>query len=166
MAVYIALGSNLGDRRAILERALRELATLGAAVRRRSSLFETAPIGIPSQRPFLNAVVEVAWSGSPQVLLDALRRVEDALGRRRDHPDGDRTCDLDLLQFDDRRIDTPTLTVPHPGMAERRFVLEPLLELAPGLLDPATGQPYSGALASLDDQVCLLVAPPSSWGDG
>jgi 2-amino-4-hydroxy-6-hydroxymethyldihydropteridine diphosphokinase len=165
VVIYVALGSNLGDRRATLERALRGLSRLGAPAHRRSSLYETAPIGIPSQRSFLNAVVELTWSGSPEALLDALHQVEHTLGRRRDHPDGDRTCDLDLLLFGDRRIDTPTLTVPHPGMATRRFVLEPLLELVPALADPTTGDPYAESLSAIEEQVCRAVFGPGSWGN-
>ncbi len=165
MAAFVALGSNLGDRRAILERALRELTALGAGILGQSGLYETEPIGITSRQPFLNAVVELSWGGSPGALLEALHGVEQTLGRRRDHPDGDRTCDLDLLLFHDRVIDTPTLTEPHPGMTGRRFVLEPLLELAPELVDPATGSSYADALPATADQPCRLFVSSPSWAN-
>jgi len=154
VAIFVALGSNLGPRRAILARALDELTSLGVSVVGRSGLYETAPVDIPSRQPFVNAVVEVTWRGSPGDLLAVLQRVERSLGRRRDHPDGDRTCDLDLLLFHDRVIVRPTLTVPHPGMRGRRFVLEPLLELAPDLADPATGRPFADDLSAVSDQDC------------
>jgi 2-amino-4-hydroxy-6-hydroxymethyldihydropteridine diphosphokinase len=166
MAIYLALGSNLGDRAATLDRAVHALAQRGISEEARSSLYETPPLGIPSRRPFLNAVVRVRSRLDMADLLRTMIDVERQLGRRRDHPDGDRTCDLDLLLVGDLVCREPALTLPHPRIRERRFVLLPLLELDPDLCDPHTGAPYSADAARLADdlrQRCVVVAGPGEW---
>lgn len=163
MTILVGLGSNLGRRRPTLETALREIERRGVHVDARSGLYESAPVGIPSQRPFLNAVVRVTWQDSPDELLAALREVETACGRRRDHPAGDRTCDLDLLLFHDRICAGDTLTLPHPRMGGRRFVLEPLLDLEPDLTDPSTGEAYANALLRTRRQACVRLCGPDGW---
>jgi 2-amino-4-hydroxy-6-hydroxymethyldihydropteridine diphosphokinase len=132
---YIGLGANLGDR----EESIRKAAELIGATRI-STIRETEPWGVTDQPLFLNAVAEVEWAGSPRELLDHLLEVERELGRVRDGSRwGPREIDLDLLLFGDEVIGEPGLTVPHPELAGRLFVLEPLAELAPDLDVPEIG---------------------------
>ena len=132
---YVGLGANLGDR----EAKIREAAALIGA-RRLSQIVETEPWGLVEQPPFLNAVAEVDAVLGPEELLAALLDVEQRLGRVRTGPRwGPRTIDLDLLLYGDLELAGPRLTVPHPHLHERLFVLEPLLELAPGLVVPGRG---------------------------
>ena len=132
---YIGLGSNLGDRRAQLEEALRRLDDDPAiSVVAVSSFRDTDPVGVVDQPLFLNAAAALDTSVEPRELLDRLLAVERALGRDRSGERwGPRTVDLDLLLYGDVSLDEPGLTVPHPRLHERRFVLEPLLELDPAL---------------------------------
>ena len=126
---YLGLGSNLGDRLGNLERAVDALAAQpGVRVVRSSRVYETDPVG-PPQPAYLNAVLEIRTELEPRPLLEACRRVEDALGRVRAERWGARTIDVDILTFDDRTVDEPGLQVPHPRMHERGFVLIPLGEL-------------------------------------
>ena len=126
---YLALGSNLGDRLANLRRAVELLdATPGVEVVRSSRVYETEPVG-PPQPAYLNAVVEVETELEPHQLLGAAQAVEEALGRVRAERWGPRTIDVDVLTYDERTVDEPGLTVPHPRMHERGFVLVPLGEL-------------------------------------
>lgn len=133
--VFVALGSNLGDRRAQLAAALAALrATAGVRVLAVSDWVETAPVGgPPGQGPYLNGVVELETTLEPRALLQRLLQIERVAGRVRAEGvrDGPRTLDLDLLLHGERRIDEPDLTVPHPRMEERVFVLQPLAQLAP-----------------------------------
>ena len=140
--VYVGLGSNLGDREATIRAALERLgAGDGIDVVRVSSLRETEPVGYENQPRFLNGVAELRTELAPRVLLDRMLAVERDLGRVREGPrDGPRTIDLDLLVYGDLVVDEPGLEVPHPRMAERGFVLEPLAELAPDLLVPGRGR--------------------------
>ena len=145
--VAIALGSNLGDRRAHLDFAVSRLRILLTGLRV-SSYHETAPAGmIGPQPPFLNAAAVGETELAARALLDALLDVEHARGRERPHPNAARTLDLDLVLFGDSVIDEPGLVVPHPRFRERRFVLEPLAEVAPWMVDPATGETIAGLLA-------------------
>jgi 2-amino-4-hydroxy-6-hydroxymethyldihydropteridine diphosphokinase len=133
---FVGLGANLGDR----EAAIRQAAELLGAVRL-SSIRETEPWGYEEQPRFLNAVAELETQLGPRVLLDRLVEVERGLGRTRDGPRwGPRTIDLDLLVYGDEVIDEPGLTVPHPRLHERSFVLEPLAELDPELVVPGRGR--------------------------
>jgi 2-amino-4-hydroxy-6-hydroxymethyldihydropteridine diphosphokinase len=146
---YIGLGSNLGDREATLQRALRLLGERVEVVAV-SSFRETEPWGYVDQPPFLNAAAAVETELSPRGLLDALLEVESALGRTRDgHRYGPRTIDLDLLLYEDDVVSEPGLTVPHPRLHERRFALEPLAELEPALSVPGHGT-VSKLLGQLD----------------
>jgi 2-amino-4-hydroxy-6-hydroxymethyldihydropteridine diphosphokinase len=146
----IALGSNLGDPRDNLQRALEELGRAGVQVERRSSLYETAPVGGPAgQPPYLNAVAAVTTALPPHELLRVLNAIETGLGRVRTVPDGPRTLDLDLLLYGDLVLDTPELTVPHPRLHERLFVLEPLVEIAPGAVHPRLGKTVARLHADL-----------------
>jgi 2-amino-4-hydroxy-6-hydroxymethyldihydropteridine diphosphokinase len=133
---YIGLGSNLGDREETLRDALARLAELGEV--RVSCFHETDPVGVTDQPKFVNAVAELSTQLAPRDLLDALLAIERELGRDRSREQrwGPRTLDLDLLLYGGEMIDEPGLTVPHPRLADRRFVLEPLHELVPGLVLP------------------------------
>jgi 2-amino-4-hydroxy-6-hydroxymethyldihydropteridine diphosphokinase len=148
---YIAFGSNLGDRLAHLDRALTELRRRpGVAVTRVSSVYETAPVGGPAgQGPYLNAVVEVRASLAAAALLHLLLDVESDLGRVREERDGPRTVDLDLLLYDDVVRDDPELTLPHPRLHQRLFVLQPLAEIAPGLIHPVFKRTIADLLGDL-----------------
>jgi 2-amino-4-hydroxy-6-hydroxymethyldihydropteridine diphosphokinase len=141
VTAYIALGSNLGDRRAHLDRALQELARRpGVAVTRVSSYHETEPVGgPPGQGRYLNAAAELNTELGPEQLLQVLLEIEQSLGRVRQERFGPRTIDLDLLLHGDQILDRPDLTVPHPRMHERLFVLEPLAEIAPEVIHPVLG---------------------------
>lgn len=139
MQAYIGLGSNLGDPDAALREAVRALAALpDSALHACSSLYRTAPIDATGP-DYLNAVVRLETRLAPHALLAALQHIEQAHGRERPYPHAPRTLDLDLLLYGDERIATPTLTVPHPRLHERAFVLRPLAEIAPTLFIPGHG---------------------------
>ena len=148
-AVAIALGSNLGDRRANLAFALSALPGFITNLRQ-SSWHDTAPDGVsPDQPRYLNGVVVGETSLSARELLDRLLAIETAAGRTRPSPMAPRTLDLDLILFGDKKIEEPGLAVPHPRFRERRFVLEPLAEVAPDWIDPVTGRRISQLLSDL-----------------
>jgi 2-amino-4-hydroxy-6-hydroxymethyldihydropteridine diphosphokinase len=137
---YIALGSNLGDRASTIAAALRALDRVdGIRILRTSTLIETDPVGPVGQGPYLNGVVCVLTTLDPRGLLDALLAIEQSLGRERATEErwGARTIDLDLVLFADTILDEPGLTVPHPRLHERRFVLQPLVEIAPDARHPS-----------------------------
>ena len=140
---YVALGANLGDREATIRAALAELdAAAGVDVVAVSSLAETDPVGYLDQPRFLNGAVALETSLGPRALLDLLLAVERRFGRRREGvpPQGPRTLDLDLLLLESAEIDEPGLTIPHPRLHERAFVLEPLAELDRSLEVPGKGE--------------------------
>ncbi len=148
---YLSIGANLGDRVATCDEALARLdAHPDVRVVRRSSLFETEPVGGVEQPPFVNLAAELATELAPEALLDLLKATERDLGRRPGIRWGPRVIDLDLLIYDDRILMTDTLSLPHPRMHERRFVLEPLAEIAPDLRDPRTGRTISEILSVVD----------------
>ncbi len=142
---YVALGANLGDREATIEAAVAALPGVVAV----SQLRETDPVGVVDQPAFLNGATALETELSPRELLDALLAVERELGRERRERWGPRTIDLDLLLYGDETIDEPGLTVPHPRLHERRFALEPLLDLDPELAIPGRGR-VADLLAELD----------------
>ncbi len=151
--VYIGLGSNLGDRAGYLLLAVRGMLDAGLDVIRLSSVYETEPVEYEHQPPFLNMVAELRGSTlpSPEQTLARLLRIEFSLGRTREVPMGPRTIDLDLLIFKDYRLDTEFLTLPHPRIASRKFVLVPLNELVPTLVHPVLGKPISELLTQTKD---------------
>ena len=136
--IYLSLGSNLGDREGNLRKAVERLASGDVRVLRSSRIYETEPVGYQDQGWFLNQVVEAETALFPMQLLTRTGRVERELGRRRTVPKGPRTIDIDILLYGAARVATVRLEIPHPRMAERRFVLAPLAELAPLLRHPVT----------------------------
>jgi 2-amino-4-hydroxy-6-hydroxymethyldihydropteridine diphosphokinase len=148
---YVGLGANLGDARATLQAAMAGLDALPRCrLVARSSLYRTAPVDAAGP-DFLNAVAEVQTSLAPLELLAQLQAIEQAHGRDRPYRNAPRTLDLDLLLYGDRRVETPTLTVPHPRAHERVFVLAPLLELDPAIAIPGRG-PARELLARIEGQ--------------
>jgi 2-amino-4-hydroxy-6-hydroxymethyldihydropteridine diphosphokinase len=154
----VGLGSNLGDRKPLLEGALERLAALGRVVAR-SSFYETAPVGGPRQGPYLNAVAILDTELGPQALLEGLLQIEAAMGRERRVRWGPRRIDLDLLLYGSEAIDQPGLSVPHPRLAERRFALDPLLEVWPDARLP-DGRSVADLAAAVADQRVERITPP------
>jgi 2-amino-4-hydroxy-6-hydroxymethyldihydropteridine diphosphokinase len=133
---YLGLGSNLGDREANLADAVKLLTSERLQVKRKSSIWETAPRDVLDQPWFLNQVIEVETDLFPRQLFQHLQRIERGMGRLKRTPKGPRLIDLDILLYGNAVVKSPELEIPHPGMTERRFVLAPLAELAPDLLHP------------------------------
>lgn len=136
--VYLSLGSNLGDRLARLQQALGKLGEAGVEIERVSSFYKTEPVGCRPQPWFVNCVAEAATELLPLRLLTALHAVERSLGRRPGVPKGPRPIDIDILLYENAVVRSSQLIIPHPRLAERRFVLVPLQELAPHLRDPVS----------------------------
>jgi 2-amino-4-hydroxy-6-hydroxymethyldihydropteridine diphosphokinase len=138
MRGFLSLGSNLGDREALLNDALERLADAGVKIIRKSSIFETTPVEVENvQDTYLNMVVRIAFDGDPFALLDVCRSVEDSLGRERPYKHSPRTMDIDILLLDGVIVKDERLAVPHPRMEHRAFVIQPLAELAPDLVLPS-----------------------------
>jgi 2-amino-4-hydroxy-6-hydroxymethyldihydropteridine diphosphokinase len=133
--VYLSLGSNVGDRRARLLEALGRLSVL-APIAAVSSFYETEPVEVTDQPWFLNAVIAIETEQSPEQLIASVLQIEEAMGRKRVQKKGPRSIDIDILLFGDEVVNSPDVTIPHPAMHERRFVLEPLAEIAPDLRHP------------------------------
>jgi 2-amino-4-hydroxy-6-hydroxymethyldihydropteridine diphosphokinase len=133
--VHLSLGSNLGDRETHLREAIRRLESAGT-VRSVSAIYETEPVEFADQPQFLNCAVALETSSTPEELMRQLLEIERAMGRQRLQKKGPRTIDLDILLCGDDVVNTPGLTIPHPAMQHRRFVLEPLAEIAPDALHP------------------------------
>ncbi len=159
--VYLSLGSNLGDRAAHLARALARLSEEGLRVVHKSSLYLTEPVEFTSQGWFLNLAVEAETSLMPRQLLHLIQRIERELGRHRMVRSGPRPLDLDILLYGTSVVRTAELEIPHPRMAQRRFVLVPMAELAPTLRHPVLQLTMLELLASTPDrsQVRPLIPP-------
>ena len=162
--IFIGLGANLGDAERTLGEAAEEISRLpGTTLRGRSSLWATAPLG-PAQPEFRNAVVEVASSLDPEGLLAELLGIERAHGRERGERWGPRALDLDLLLWGGETVGRPGLRIPHPELHRRRFVLEPLAELAPGLEHPVLRKTVVELLETVRDQAVRRLSSPA-WGN-
>lgn len=149
---YLSLGSNVGDRDRLLARTLERLASDDIRVVRISSVYETEPRDVPDQPWFLNQVVEIETSLFPKQLLARLQKIEIGMGRVRMEARGPRTVDIDILFYGDAIVSTPGLEIPHPRVADRRFVLEPLAELVPEFRHPRTRQTVREMLAAVRHQ--------------
>jgi 2-amino-4-hydroxy-6-hydroxymethyldihydropteridine diphosphokinase len=161
--IYLSLGSNMGDRAQNIARAIQALGERGARVKRESSLYETEPVDIRGEGWFLNGAIEAETELAPPQLMSVLLEIERSLGRRRppvsEGPKEPRTIDIDILLFGTSVIATPELQVPHPRMAERRFVLVPLAEIAGGVEHPILKQTITELLAATPDRSRVRLAP-------
>jgi 2-amino-4-hydroxy-6-hydroxymethyldihydropteridine diphosphokinase len=145
---FLSLGSNLGDRAANLKAAIERIASLGEVIAT-SSIYETEPVEFLAQPWFLNCVVKLDTEKMPKQLLAAILTIEKEMGRHRHQKKGPRTIDIDILLFGDSVVEAPGLTIPHPSLHERRFVLEPLAEIAPEVRHPAIQKTMREMLKSL-----------------
>jgi len=148
VTAYLGLGSNLGDRKQNLAQVL-ELVSQQAAVEQLSSVYETEPVGYKQQPLFLNAVCRISTELSPERLLGLAKEIEAKLGRIPSFPNAPRLIDIDILFYGDEVVSSRELTVPHPRLAERAFVLVPLAEIAPGLVHPKSGKTIRELLDNL-----------------
>jgi 2-amino-4-hydroxy-6-hydroxymethyldihydropteridine diphosphokinase len=161
VAIYIALGANLGDRRANLREALRLLPP-DVEVEEVSALYESPPQPPAPPPAYLNAACRIATRLEPRDLLDYLKRIERDLGRRSAERWAPRPIDLDIALYHDRVVEEDDLVIPHPRLSERAFVLQPLLDLDAGLVHPVTGERLSDLLSSVKEGELVRVAE-SDW---
>jgi 2-amino-4-hydroxy-6-hydroxymethyldihydropteridine diphosphokinase len=147
--VYLALGSNLGDRLSHIKEAISSLSPQ-MDVKAKSHVYETPPWGYEAQSPFYNQVIKVKTYLEPEPLLKHLKRLEVALGRKPSFQNGPRSIDIDLLFYDDRIMNTPVITLPHPRLHERGFVLLPLMDIAPDLIHPVRQKSVREMIAACD----------------
>lgn len=148
--VYIGLGSNIGDRKAYLDKAIEELGKHRKInVEKQSSIYETKPVGYDEQDDFLNMVIQITTDLGHLELLDVCQAIEKDLGRERTIVNGPRTIDLDILMFNNENRDLDRLRIPHPRLNKRAFVLIPLHEISPEIIIPTTGEPIIDILEDL-----------------
>ncbi|MCE5258522.1 MAG: 2-amino-4-hydroxy-6-hydroxymethyldihydropteridine diphosphokinase [Chloroflexi bacterium] len=160
MRIYLGLGSNIGVRVQTIHQALEMMPDKGISVVGVSRMYETEPWGVGNQPRFINAVCEAVTELPPKELLNALKAIEQALGREPGVRWGPRPIDIDILLYDDQQIRTNELTIPHPGMLWRASVLVPLVELAPGLKHPQTGRTMQAHLHDLGPVPDVAPYPP------
>jgi 2-amino-4-hydroxy-6-hydroxymethyldihydropteridine diphosphokinase len=164
---YIALGANLGDREGTLVEALNRLHGHEAIrIVRCSGVYETDPVGYLDQPQFLNMAAAVSTTLGPESLLEVMLEIETGLGRTRDIRNGPRTVDLDLLWMEGQSLDTPHLTLPHPRMLERAFVLFPLNDIVPQDEDSRLRRIVTSALQDIDGKDGIRLWTTSVWEDG
>ncbi len=153
---YLSLGSNMGDSRSFLEKAAKSLEHPGEIqINRLSSLYRTEPVDMHSDSWFMNCVAQVTTTLAPLELLDRLEEIEFSMGRKNKGRREDRMLDIDILLYDDMIVSFPRLTIPHPEMANRRFVLEPLMEIAPDVVHPLLRKTSRQLCAMLEGQTVL-----------
>jgi len=162
MRYFLGLGSNLGDKRLHLSRALAALEEAKVKVLRSSSLYRTQPVGYAAQPWFYNQVVEVSAGMEPAELLALIKKVESELGRRPAPKNRPRIIDVDILLAEDRVVTTKQLTIPHPRMAERNFVLVPLLEIAPAVIHPSLQESIAELHKRSRDKAQVIRLPTKS----
>jgi 2-amino-4-hydroxy-6-hydroxymethyldihydropteridine diphosphokinase len=156
MRAYLSLGSNLGNSARVLRKALKLLPAAGIRVRGVSSLYKTEPVEFLDQPWFVNCAAEVETALSPRALLREIKSMERTLGRRRGKPKGPRLIDIDILLYENVVVRSPRLAVPHPRLSERRFVLVPLREIAPGATHPVSGKTVSEMLRETTDKSIVI----------
>jgi 2-amino-4-hydroxy-6-hydroxymethyldihydropteridine diphosphokinase len=153
-SVYFQLGSNLGNREEYLEKAKELISNTIGKIVAFSSIFESEPWGFFASNWFLNQVIRVETNNDPNSILKTINTIEQELGRKREGRSySSRTIDIDIILFDDLIINTPELQIPHPHMCERRFVLEPLAQIAPNIIHPSTGKTISKLLEECTDEL-------------
>ena len=159
--VYLSLGSNTGDREMLLQSAIDALPAAGVRVRRKSAIYETEPQDLRDQAWFLNMIAECETELFPVQLLGRLQKIEAQLGRKRTIAKGPRTIDIDIILYGNAVVETASLQIPHPRFRDRRFVLEPLKELAPELRDPVTKRTMASLVSGTTGQTVRLYRPVS-----
>jgi len=165
--IFLGLGSNVGDRLGNLQQALQQLADLpGTELIQHSSIYQTEPVGLKQQRDFLNMAAEVASNLSPHSFLQQIQVIEDEMGRTRDLHWGPRTLDIDILYWGKETLTTETLQIPHPEAANRRFVLQPLAEIAGDFRPPPNDIPVRVLLEQCPDESSVACFLQSEQLDG
>jgi 2-amino-4-hydroxy-6-hydroxymethyldihydropteridine diphosphokinase len=161
--VFLGLGSNLGDREGYLRQGVEGIRRRGVHGVALSALYETDPVGYPHQPPFLNMALCAHTPLSPHEVLEVCRAVEGEAGRTRPFPNAPRTLDVDILLYGEVAMTSPSLTLPHPRLHERAFVLIPLCDLAPDVVHPCLGLPLGALARRVGGEGVRRWAPPPPW---